>query len=489
MKTVNTLPLLAFLSFHAFADISYPIVDTSQTQCFDEKRVLSSCPSHSTFTGQDAQYQGNQPSYHVNDDGTVTDTVTGLMWTQTTDTNGDGKINATDKMTYQEAITYANALSLSGYNDWRLPNIKELYSLILFDGQDPSGIRQSGNIDLVPFLDQTVFSINSGDTQAGERLIDSQFVSSTKYVSKTMIRDDTVFGVNFIDGRIKGYGMRGRGGSGKTFYVLLVRDNPAYGSNQFVNTDESTITDNSTGLTWQRSDSQSSMKWPQALKYCENLELAGHSDWRLPDIKELHSIVDYTRSPETSFSAAIDPLFHITAITNEAGETDYANYWSSTTHRNMRNGANAAYIAFGRSMGKMNGQWIDVHGAGAQRSDPKSGNSNPYPDGHGPQGDAVRVENMVRCVTGGDITKVAKPVHVERASQTFINSASSNRTSSSSSAKSLNRKSGMFPAKMDKNGDGKISRSEAKGPLANHFGRLDSNNDGYLSADEIPAKK
>ena len=42
--------------------------------------------------------------------------------------------------------------------------------------------------------------------------------------------------------------------------------------------------------------------------------------------------------------------------------------------------------------------WQDVPGAGAQRSDPKNGDPNDYPTGHGPQGDAIRIQNYVRCV-------------------------------------------------------------------------------------------
>jgi hypothetical protein len=44
--------------------------------------------------------------------------------------------------------------------------------------------------------------------------------------------------------------------------------------------------------------------------------------------------------------------------------------------------------------------WLDVHGAGAQRSDPKSGNPTDYPKGRGPQGDAIRIYNYVRLVRG-----------------------------------------------------------------------------------------
>ena len=46
---------------------------------------------------------------------------------------------------------------------------------------------------------------------------------------------------------------------------------------------------------------------------------------------------------------------------------------------------------------------MDVHGAGAQRSDPKQGDPDDYPEGNGPQGDAIRIYNHVRCVTGGDV--------------------------------------------------------------------------------------
>jgi len=72
--------------------------------------------------------------------------------------------------------------------------------------------------------------------------------------------------------------------------------------------------------------------WPAALEYAEGLDFAGHSDWRLPNAKELQSIIDYTRSPDTTGSAAIDPTFNATEIKNEGGEKDFAHYWSSSTH-------------------------------------------------------------------------------------------------------------------------------------------------------------
>ena len=145
------------------------------------------------------------------------------------------------------------------------------------------------------------------------------------------------------------------------------------------------------------------MDWQDAISYCENLTLAGESEWRLPNIKELQYIVDYSRSPDTTGSAAIDPIFNITEITNELLTADYGYYWSSTTHEGVNGGQTANYISFGEAIGQMNGAWMDVHGAGAQRSDPKAGDGyDLLPISRGPQGDSVRIYNYVRCVTDAD---------------------------------------------------------------------------------------
>ena len=62
----------------------------------------------------------------------------------------------------------------------------------------------------------------------------------------------------------------------------------------------------------------------------------GHDNWRMPNAKELQGLVDYTRSPDTTGSAAIDSLFLSTSIINEAGQLDYPSYWSNTTHVSWR---------------------------------------------------------------------------------------------------------------------------------------------------------
>jgi uncharacterized protein DUF1566 len=378
----------------------YPVVSTNQTVFYDTTNEISAPSTGESFYGQDAQYSRNEPTYVDNGDGTVTDMVTGLMWQQSPDTDGDGDIDAADKLTYDEAVSGAASSNLGGHDDWRLPTIKEQYSLILFSGVDPSGYEGTNTDNLVPFIDTDHFDFAYGDTDAGERIIDSQYASSSMYVD-----GDLLFGVNFADGRIKGYGlMMPFGGMEKTFFVTYVRGNATYGINDFADNGDSTITDNATGLMWMQNDSKTAMNWEHALSYAENRDYAGYSDWRLPDVKELQSILDYTRSPGTTSSAAIDPIFNCTQFTNEACETDYPFYWSSTTHANWSSigGGFASYVSFGRGMGYMNG-WEDVHGAGAQRSDPKMGNPDDFPTGHGPQGDAIRIFNFVRCVRDADV--------------------------------------------------------------------------------------
>lgn len=65
------------------------------------------------------------PRYSDNGNGTITDNHTGLMWTQ--DANVAGPSNS-----WTEAIDYCNNLVYAGYNDWRLPNVHELLSLLDF---------------------------------------------------------------------------------------------------------------------------------------------------------------------------------------------------------------------------------------------------------------------------------------------------------------------------------------------------------------------
>ena len=394
---------------------NYVVVDTGQSTFYDNSNVISAPASGAAFYGQDAQYDGNQPSYTTSGDGlTVYDNNTELTWTQGADWTGDGVVNVNDKFTYAEALAYVGTLNsenYGGHSDWRVPTTKQLYSLIDFRGTDPppEGTSTAG---LTPFIDSNVFEFAYGDTGAGERIIDSQWVASTLYVANNSM----VFGVNFADGRIKGYGMTDPMGGEKTFYAYFVRGNTDYGTNNFTAGGDGTVTDSATALMWSQADSGSGMNWEDALSCAEDSTLAGYDDWRLPNAKELQSLVDYTRSPDTTSSAAIDAMFDSTAITNMAGQEDYPWYWTGTSHLRSNGSAGAgAYLCFGRGTGSFNGSTVtDVHGAGCQRSDPKDGNAASYPViGPGPQGDVQRVFNYVRLVRDADTTSQNDPPTAE----------------------------------------------------------------------------
>ncbi|MBL7076100.1 MAG: DUF1566 domain-containing protein [Kiritimatiellae bacterium] len=484
---------LGIVSVSLGGELSYPVVDTGQDRCYDTWREIRYPSVGASCFGQDAQYSGSQPSYRNNRNGTVTDLNTGLMW----------QADPGAKKTYAQAVAGAARCRTGGYNDWRLPTIKELYSLIDFSGTDPDP-RASSAVSKKPFINTRYFNFQYGKTSDGERIIDSQWATSTLYVGKVMNGQQAMFGVNFADGRIKGYPTgRDPRGRTKTYYVIYVRGNANYGKNDFVDNGDGTVTDRATGLTWMKVDSGKGMDWPSALKHAEEMDYAGHSDWRLPNAKELQSIVDYTRSPDTTRSAAIDPVFTCTRMRNEAGQSDYGHYWSSTTHVSQRGGSRGVYIAFGRGLGYMHSRWMDVHGAGCQRSDAKSGNESDMPQGHGSQGDAQRINNFVRLVRGGTAEpRATGPAVAMRAADRQSGRQQSEQRGRPQDSRGGNRHgrsqlggrptdsssaggSGGFVTRLDRDGDGRVSRQEFDGP-SQHFPVLDKNSDGYLSETEAP---
>jgi len=491
----------------------WQVADTGQDYCYDESKPVTPPKPGGHFFGQDAQYAGAAPSYRDNGDGTITDLVTGLTWSKAVDPR---------KVNLNEARGIAKSMTLGGHSDWRVPSLKELYSLIDFRGvtgvADGAGPNDFSKLPAssIPYINTDYFDFLYGDTKAGERFIDAQWLSSTPYSGTTMRGMETLFGVNFADGRIKGYGLRGPDGREKRFFARYVRGE-AYGQNDFADNRDGTITDRATGLIWAKADSGRGMTWEEALRFAESLKLGGREDWRLPNAKELQSLVDYSRSPEATSSPAIDPIFETSTITNEAGEKDWPFFWASTTHLDGPNALNAVYLAFGRAIGSMHGQVMDVHGAGAQRSDPKVGDAR---IGHGPQGDAQRITNYVRCVRGGNVTLVENPTRRESNPAKYPNTIrvggqakkpapidysrpprgpqnqpagpeqsptqQSPRQGQTMPGAGGTRPSGAdFIKRLDRNGDGKVSRSEFDGPR-DHFKDFDKNRDNAITEDEAP---
>jgi hypothetical protein len=92
-----------------------------------------------------------------------------------------------------------------------------------------------------------------------------------------------------------------------------------------------TVTDNVTGLMWQQEDDDILRTWDQTCTYCDNLSLAGYSDWRLPSKKEFMSIVDYG-----TYNPSIDTTYFL--------NMNASCYWSSTTY--AYNASYAWYVYF-----------------------------------------------------------------------------------------------------------------------------------------------
>ena len=117
---------------------------TGQTKCYKDVGglVWLEVPcDEAPCQGQDGSYARDCPSagrFIDHGDGTVTDTCTGLMWQkQTADVDGDGFIGAGDQISWCDAVNYCQDLSFAGYY-WRLPNVRELQSIVDYGRLDPS---------------------------------------------------------------------------------------------------------------------------------------------------------------------------------------------------------------------------------------------------------------------------------------------------------------------------------------------------------------
>ena len=378
LPTGSALALLiaAFTGLPCLAN-DYPIVDTNLAQCYDDLGEEINPPPvpGQPFYGQDAQHDGIQPALLDNGDGTVTDLNTGLMWAQHP---------GPERLSLADAVTDVDMLTIGGHDDWRLPTLEELYSITDFSVG-------------WPFIDLTYFVCELDPHAPGS----TQYWSSTEYVGLAE-GQVAAFGVNFATGHIKAYEQVMRN------YVRPVRGD-SYGESSFVDNGDGTVTDLATGLMWQQMDNGVGLDWEAALAYAENLDLAGHQDWRLPDAKELQSIVDYTHSPNAIDPADLGPaidtdFFDVTELASGTTnyQPDYGYYWTSTSTVGEPPDPGhywAWYVAIGIAVNDLG---LDSHGAGAVRFDTKV-------EGGPAAEDSERIYNFVLCVRDaacGDKTAV-----------------------------------------------------------------------------------
>ena len=216
--------------------------------------------------------------YTDNKNGTVTDTTTGLIW-QKTDNSAQVK--------WAGAGPYCDNLVLGGYYDWRLPRIDELRTIVDFGRYRPA-------ID-------PVFSAQR-----------YQYWSSTTAVHNT----DSAWIAHFEDGIVKAYNK-----SYYVGYVRCVRGEPLWSLDPVGHLEAggtNTVRDTLWDKVWQKSDDGVYRTWNEAQSYCSNLQLDGYSDWRLPSIQELQTILDYT----TYYPSLSTQLF----------KSSWYYYWTGTTH-------------------------------------------------------------------------------------------------------------------------------------------------------------
>lgn len=369
--------------------------DTGQTVCYDTAGDAIACPAENDkYFGQDASYQGQQMRYKDNSDGTVTDLNTSLLWQKTPDFK---------RYSFDDAKQYVEELKTGGYTDWRLPTIKELYSLANFNGELIPGGKST------PYIDTDFF-----DFKYDRLVFAGQYWSSTVYL-KGGVQNYTqngslqgAFGFNFADGHIKSYetgyyfdGTRIGKRDGVMIpgcYVRAVRGKTTLYDMDYVDNGDGTVTDQSTKLMWAQDDSGKRMNWLAALEYANSSDLAGYDDWRLPNNKELQSLVDYEK---TTFPAINTHYFRVSVHSFESTDDVYW-FWTGTTQGDFK--YTACYLAFGQAWSKKNSsatRYYDWHGAGAQRSDPKSGEPEDYELASEMASDFISTKNYVRLVRNG----------------------------------------------------------------------------------------
>ncbi|MBC7523306.1 MAG: DUF1566 domain-containing protein [Flavobacterium sp.] len=244
--------------------------------------------SYTTTFGEDNDYTINAPSYTNNNNGTITDNITGLMWQQV-----DG-----GEMTIENAFIYADNLVLGGFSDWLLPSPMESFSILNHQNNNPA-------------MNTTFFMVS-----------DAEYWWTNSYQAG----DNTKVWCTNAGGGIgnKPKSETISAGGIKKYHVRAVRNNSIATTiaNHYTDNGNGTITDNLTQLVWQKVPNTTVLTWENALVYAETLSLASATDWRLPNIKELQSLNDES-------------------VTNPSANTTFFptigvhNYWSSTSLPNQ----------------------------------------------------------------------------------------------------------------------------------------------------------
>ncbi len=280
----STLKLLFILTW------SFLLIFQLKAQFIKTFKKLPDTGQNSSYTstfGEDHDYQFNTPGFLTLSNNRVLDTITSLVWQKT-----DG-----GEMTHELAILFCDTLTLDNLNDWRLPLAAELFTIQNLQYNNPA-------------LNTTVFTKTTAE----------YWWSSEKQVNDP----NKVWCTNSGGGIGNHPKVETMSAGGvKKFHARCVRTDlaPSVLNKRFVSTEDSSVIDSMNLLQWQIFPPDVAKTWEDALVYAENLILDGHSDWRLPNIKELRSLND-----EKKVNPSID---------NSIFKFGVRKFWSSTSLPNQ----------------------------------------------------------------------------------------------------------------------------------------------------------
>ena len=316
------LTLTALVSVGAIAEVPYMTRDGIEEVDYEKLKPIEGfkLPDSGQFReatpvfGEDRDYSRNPMSFTISEDGkTVIDNNTGLMWERqlnwrwekTVPPKGDWrpqdvfsyKDGEPRRRPYQEGVQYCKNLRLGGYDDWRMPNMKEGHTIAHYASARPT-------IHIKYFEDT-----DSGLPGYGDRGKGGIWAGPIG-----PDHNNSAWHLGFIDGHMMGYPRTGY----KTTRCVRADNNGVYFLPDFADNGDGTVTDNVTQLMWLQQVDGVERDWEGSIQYCEDLVSAGYDDWKLPSNKELSSTVDLRKQ-----KPAIDTRFF--------PDTDYkAYYWSRT---------------------------------------------------------------------------------------------------------------------------------------------------------------
>ena len=266
---------------------------TGITSCYDNEGEIECPAAGEDFYGQDVQYAAlgtctpqNLTLQTIEGDNVVIDNNTGLIWQQSP---------SEETYSYEEAFAHCENLEYAGVTGWRFPAVHELLTI---------SDRSSGT------------GVNEYFTNLPEMSGDTPEFMLTK--SRLAGEGDSI--VFFMHGMIMAYSQSSinmivqYGYSREIFTtgkVLCVYGDelPVASLTTSEREGDIVVTDSTTGLQWQKN--YVGKNWQEALSYCENLEYAGYSDWRLPSKNELASLYDFDKeeSPYSYFPGIDSSMF------------------------------------------------------------------------------------------------------------------------------------------------------------------------------------